>query len=70
MGDRRRAMVMAIWAVAGMGCDQVPERPSRQSVTIKLDPPRPYRPEPGFTLATDLPDRGVVAAKAETAPRT
>jgi hypothetical protein len=70
MGDRRRAMAMAALALAGAGCDQVPERPSRQSVTIKLDPPRPYRPEPGFTLASDVPDRGVGAAKRETAPRS
>jgi hypothetical protein len=44
-------------AVLVTGCDPPALAGAKQSVTVKLPPPRPYKPEPGFSLATDLPTR-------------
>ena len=51
-----RLSLMAALALGTAGCGQVQEAGSKRSVTVKLAPPRPYKPEPGFTLATDLPE--------------
>ena len=53
----------AALAVAVLGCDG--DRHSRQSVTIELAPPRPYQAEPGFSLATELPEANGSAPLAE-----
>ena len=52
-----RLSLIAAFAIGAAGCEQAPDVGSKQSVTVKLPPPRPYKPEPGFSLATDLPVR-------------
>lgn len=57
--------LVAVFAAVTAGCGKAPQAGSKQSVTVKLAPPRPYRPEPGFSLATDLPQ----TAGAKMPPR-
>ena len=64
-----RQGLLVAFAVAAMGCDQATDAGSRQSVTVKLPPPRPYKPEPGFSLATDLPARNGQPVEAQVTPR-
>jgi hypothetical protein len=49
--------LIAAVALAVIGCNQVADADPRHSVTVKLSPALAYRPEPGFSLATDLPVR-------------
>jgi len=63
-----RLGLMVAFAVAAIGCNQAPDAGSEQSVSVKLRPPRPYKPEPGFSLATDLLDRN--DESVEASPRS
>lgn len=65
----RLGMIAAI-AAATIGCNQTTDANSRQSVTVKLKPPRPYKPEPGFSLATDLPAASATPADAKASPHS
>ena len=62
--------VIAAIAVSAAGCNQAANGRSKQSVTVKLQPPRPYKPEPGFSLATDLPVDGPTPAKSGDSPQS
>jgi len=65
-----RLGLMVAFAVAAIGCDQAIDAGSKQSVSVKLRPPRPYKPEPGFSLATDLSVRNDESVEAQTTPRS
>ena len=66
MGAVTRLGLIAAFAVVTAGCGQGSDAGSKQSVTVKLAPPRPYKPDPGFSLATDMPG----PADAQTPPRS
>ena len=65
-----RLGLAAALVVMATGCDRPGDSSGKQSVTVKLPPPRPYRPEPGFSLATDLPARGTPPVQPKTTPRS
>ena len=60
-----RSGLIAALAVATIGCGESGGNPKR-SVTIKLREPRPYRPEPGFSLATAVPHDDPATPKASS----
>jgi len=65
-----RTSLAAALALATMGCGQSHHPASKSSVTIKLNESRPYKPEPGFSLATALPrdDQQAPRSKSEAQP--
>lgn len=63
-----RLGLTAALAVLVTGCDRPADASAKQSVTVKLPPPRPYKSEPGFSLATDLPAHDVRPVQPKSKP--
>jgi hypothetical protein len=69
MRGRFQLTLMVILAFSSGACDRKANANSHASVTVELSPPRPYRPQPGFSLATDLPDKNDELAEAQRTSR-
>lgn len=69
MNPMYRLGLMAACAVAVNGCNESTDAATPASVTVELRPPQPYKPEPGFSLPTDLPARNEQTVETPTDPR-